>query len=191
MWPGVVTPRRRVSSCSASTTAAVQNGSWERRGWNTLPLHLYYVFQCLKCSFICSHRLCLFMYVFVICFFVLVGVPKGESGAAIGKKAGGRSASGCSHYSGLSAGLQSKVNTSSYINTQIPVSEYIYSVYDMFLSDISHRQVTNLNEKWLQLTSYRNRSLQRHSEVILVPFWWNISLQTKLLFTGHKPHWRV
>lgn len=118
-----------------SSSAEWQLGKTRVR--NTLPLHLYYVFQCLKCSFICSHRLRLFMCVFVICCFVLVGVPKGESGAAIGKEAGGRSASGCSHYSGLSAGLQSKVNTSSYINTQIPVSEYIYSVYDMFCQ-ISH-----------------------------------------------------
>lgn len=57
------------------------------------------------------------MCVFVICWFALVGFPEGESGAAIGKEARGRSASGCGHYTGLHAGLQGKVNTYNHIHT--------------------------------------------------------------------------
>lgn len=57
------------------------------------------------------------MCVFVICCFVLVGFPEGESGAATGKEARGRSASGCSHYTGLPAWLQGKVNTYKHIHT--------------------------------------------------------------------------
>lgn len=45
------------------------------------------------------------MFVFVIGCVVLVGFPEGEFGAAIGKEARGRSASGCGHYTGLPAGL--------------------------------------------------------------------------------------
>lgn len=78
---------------------------------NTLSLHLCCVSSVRNIPFIRSHRL---LFLMCVCdwLFVLVGFPEGETGTAFGKEARGRSASGCGHYSGLSAGLQSKVNTS-------------------------------------------------------------------------------
>lgn len=67
------------------------------------------------------------MCVFVICCFALVGFSEGESGAAIGKEARGRSTSGCGHHTGLSAGIQGKVNTYKHIHTQVPVYPYTVS----------------------------------------------------------------